>query len=72
MSAVYSLFVSGASSVLPSHAKVPVCRYLFTLSAPGSDHPQPAMLPALDPLEERLLEQIANAGTRQERLCVRT
>ena len=28
-------------------------------------------LPALDPLEERLLEQIANAGTRQERLCVR-
>lgn len=29
------------------------------------------MLPALDPLEERLLEQIANAGTRQERLCVR-
>jgi DNA-binding MarR family transcriptional regulator len=29
------------------------------------------VLPALDPLEERLLEQIANAGTRQERLCVR-
>lgn len=28
-------------------------------------------LPALDPLEERLLEQIANAGTRQQRLCVR-
>lgn len=29
------------------------------------------LLPALDPLEERLLEQIANAGTRHERLCVR-
>ena len=29
------------------------------------------VLPALDPLEERLLEQIAHAGTRQERLCVR-
>ena len=29
------------------------------------------VLPALDPLEERLLAQIANAGSRQERLCVR-
>lgn len=28
-------------------------------------------LPLLDPQEERLLEQIAKAGTRQERLCVR-
>ena len=28
-------------------------------------------LPVLDPLEERLLKQIANASTSQQRLCVR-
>ncbi|RGE38496.1 winged helix-turn-helix domain-containing protein [Comamonas testosteroni] len=44
--------------------------YLRFLQLAESIRGLPA-LPLLDPLEERLLELIANASTRQQRLCVR-